>query len=101
MPMFVIERNVPGASKLSRDELKAISSKSCDVVAGLGKPYKWVTSYVAGDKIYCLHEASDAETIREHARRGGFSCEVVAEVVAEFGPHTATELESKRAGATA
>ena len=51
MPTFVIERNIPGADKLTRDELKGISAKSCDVVAGLGVPYKWVTSYVAGDKI--------------------------------------------------
>jgi hypothetical protein len=48
-----------------------------------------VTSYVAGDKIYCLHEADDAETILEHARRGGFPADVVSVVANEFGPHTA------------
>ena len=52
-------------------------------------PATWHKSYVAGDKIYCLHETDDAETIREHARRGGFPADVVVEVAAEFGPQTA------------
>ena len=49
----------------------------------------WVNSYVAGDKIYCVHETDDADTVREHARRGGFPADVVVEVAAEFGPQTA------------
>jgi hypothetical protein len=59
------------------------------VVDGLGVPYRWVTSYVAGDKIYCVHETDDAETIREHARRGGFPADVVSVVSAQIGPETA------------
>ena len=90
MPTFVIERNIPGADKLTRDELKGISAKSCDVVAGLGVPYTWVTSYVAGDKIYCIHEAESADVIRRHAREGGFPADLVTEVSAIIGPATAT-----------
>lgn len=89
MPTFVIERNIPGADKLTRDELKGISAKSCDVVAGLGVPYEWVTSYVAGDKMYCIHEAESAEVIRRHAREGGFPADLVTEVSAIIGPATA------------
>ena len=89
MPTFVIERNIPGADKLTRDELKGISAKSCDVVAGLGVPYTWVTSYVAGDKIYCIHEAESADVIRRHAREGGFPADLVTEVSAIIGPETA------------
>ena len=55
-------------------------------------PYTWVTSYVAGDKIYCVHEADEAEAILEHARRGGFPANLVSEVVSEFGPHTADHV---------
>jgi len=44
---------------------------------------------VAGDKIYCLHETDDAETVLEHARRGGFPADLVVNVGAEFGPETA------------
>jgi hypothetical protein len=89
MPTFVIERNIPGADKLTPDELKGISAKSCDVVAGLGVPYTWVTSYVAGDKIYCIHEAESADVIRRHAREGGFPADLVTEVSAIIGPETA------------
>ena len=89
MPTFVIERNIPGADKLTRDELKGISAKSCDVVAGLGVPYTWVTSYVAGDKFYCIHEAESADVIRRHAHEGGFPADLVTEVSAIIGPETA------------
>ncbi len=89
MPTFVIERNIPGADKLTQDELKGISAKSCDVVAGLGVPYIWVTSYVAGDKFYCIHEAESADVIRRHAREGGFPADLVTEVSAIIGPETA------------
>jgi uncharacterized protein DUF4242 len=99
MKRFLIEREIQGASELTMEQLAEISRTSNAAVESLGVPYTWVNSYVAGDKIYCVHEAEDAETIREHARRGGFPCEVVAEVVAEFGPHTAAEFERERAGA--
>lgn len=90
MKTFVIEREIPGASRLTADELKGISAKSCDVVAGLGVPYQWVTSYVAGDKIYCVHQAPSAEDIHRHAREGGFPADKVTEVAAIIGPQTAT-----------
>jgi hypothetical protein len=89
MTTFLIERNIPGASKLTADELREISCKSNEVVDGLGVAYTWRHSYVAGDKIYCVHETDDAETVREHARRGGFPADVVVEVAAQFGPETA------------
>ena len=70
-------------------ELADIATKSNEVVAGLAVPYTWITSYVAGDKIYCVHETADAETIREHARCGGFPTDMAVEVAAVIGPHTA------------
>ncbi len=91
MPQFIVERNIPGASTLSRDELKDISVKSCDVVAALGEPYTWITSYVAGDKIYCVHEARSADAIRKHAREGGFPADLVTEIAAVIDPSTAQQ----------
>ncbi len=90
MPRFIVERNIPGASTLSAAELGDISAKSCEVIAGLGEPYNWITSYVAGDKIYCVHEAASAEVIRRHARQGGFPADMVTEVAAVIGPANAT-----------
>ncbi len=89
MPQFMIERNIEGASTLSAAELADISTQSNQVVDGLGVPYKWVTSYLAGDKVYCIHEADDADTIREHARLCGFPADLVAPVSAVIGPDTA------------
>jgi hypothetical protein len=89
MTRFLIEREIPGASELTEEQLAQIAAKSNNVVASLGVPYRWITSYVAGDKIYCVHEAEDEETIREHARRGGFPANSVSVVANEFGPHTA------------
>ena len=80
MKTFVIEREIPGAAKLTEDELRGITSTSNDAVASLGKPYNWVHSYVAGDKIYCVHQAEDADVILEHARIGGFPADRVTEV---------------------
>lgn len=91
MKRYVIERQIAGAADLSQEELAAIAGKSNTVVDSLGVPYRWITSYVAGDKIYCIHEADDEDAVREHARRGGFPADAVTVIANEIGPHTATQ----------
>jgi Protein of unknown function (DUF4242) len=86
MKRFIIEREIPGASELSDAELAEISSKSATAMASLGVPYRWVNSYVAGDKVYCVHEADDEYVVREHSRRGGLPAHTVSVVVNELGP---------------
>nr|WP_299500608.1 DUF4242 domain-containing protein [uncultured Rhizobium sp.] len=86
MPQFVIERHIPGLGSFSKETLQDISAKSNAVVAGLGEPYTWVTSYVTGDKMYCIHEADSAETVLRHAREGGFPADSVTEVTTHIGP---------------
>ena len=84
MPTFLIEREIPGASKLTDEELRGITQKSNDTVASLERAYTWRHSYVAGDKIYCVHDADSAEDILDHARGGGFPANLVSEVTAVF-----------------
>jgi hypothetical protein len=84
MPTYLIEREIPGASKLTDEELRGITQKSNETVEGLNKPYTWRHSYVAGDKIYCVHDAESAGVVLEHARCGGFPANLVAEVSATF-----------------
>jgi hypothetical protein len=86
--------SLPGASELSEGELAEISKKSKTAMASLGVPYRWVKSYVAGDKIYCVHEAESEDVIREHSRRGGFPVNAVSVVANEFGPQTAGRVVS-------
>lgn len=92
MPKYIIEREIPGASKLSHEELQGIAGKSCSVLEGdVGAGYHWVQSFVAGDKIYCVHIAPNEEAVREHARRGGFPITSVAEIKAVIDPTTAEQ----------
>jgi hypothetical protein len=88
MPKFVIERELPGAGKLSAAELQAISQKSNQVIAGLGPEIVWQQSYVTEDKIYCVYNAPDPDIIMEHARCGGFPCNSVSKVSAVIDPST-------------
>ena len=89
MPRYVIEREIPGAGKLSPQELQAIAQKSCSVLDQLGPKIQWVQSLVTGDKIYCLYIAPDEAMVREHARQSGFPANSVAEVKAIIDPTTA------------
>jgi hypothetical protein len=94
MKRFIIERTIPGASELTQAELAEIAKTSNEAVASLGVPYRWVNSYVAGDKIYCVHESERVDAILEHARLGGFPANTVSEVANEFGPQTAAQAGS-------
>ncbi len=89
MPKYVIERDIPGAGKLSPQELQAISQKSCGVLNKLGPKIQWLQSYVTEDKIYCVYIAPSAEMVREHARQGGFPANRVSEIRSVIDPTTA------------
>ena len=92
MPRFVIEREIPGAGKLAQQELKAIAQKSCGVLQGMGPKIQWVQSFVTDHKIYCIYVAPDEETVREHARKGGFPANTVARVHSVVDPTTAEPM---------
>jgi len=89
MPKFVIERDIPGAGKLSPAELKAISQKSCGVLSSLGPAVQWVQSFVTGDKVYCIYQAADESLVRRHAELGGFPANRISRVTAVIDPATA------------
>ena len=89
MPKFLIERDIPGAGKLSPADLKAISQKSCGVLRDLGPQVQWVQSYVTGDKVYCVYIAPDEAAVREHAERGGFPANKISRVRSTIDPTTA------------
>ncbi|TMQ59410.1 MAG: DUF4242 domain-containing protein [Candidatus Eisenbacteria bacterium] len=89
MPKYVIERDIPGAGKLSAKDLQGVSQKSCGVLAKLGPQIQWVHSYVTNDKIYCIYLAPNEEMVREHARQGGFPANRISAVKAVIDPTTA------------
>ena len=92
MPKYVIEREIPGAGSLTAEALREITRRSCCVLEELGPAIHWVESYVTDDRIYCIYVASDAELIREHARRTGFPANRVSEVRAVIGPKVSERL---------
>jgi hypothetical protein len=79
MPKYVIERDIPGAGKLSPQDLKSISQKSCSILGKLGTQIQWVQSYVTDDKVYCVYIAP----------QGGFPANSVSQVKAVIDPTTA------------
>ena len=89
MPKFVIEREIPGAGKLSADDLHAISQKSCGVLKEMGPQIQWVQSFVTDDKVYCVYIAEDETAVRRHAEQGGFPANSIARVRAVIDPTTA------------
>jgi len=89
MPKFVIERDIAGAGKLPKDELQAISQKSCAVLQSMGPQIQWVQSYVTDDKIYCVYNAPDEAAVRTHAQKGGFPANKVSRVRSMIDPTTA------------
>ena len=89
MPKFVIEREIPGAGKLTPEQLHGVADKSCGVLNAMGPHIQWVQSYVTDNKIYCVYIAPDEKTVREHAKRGGFPANSVSEVKTMIDPTTA------------
>lgn len=88
MPKFLIERNIPGAGKLTSDQLQGISQTSCSVLRSMGPEIQWVQSYVTDDKVTCVYIAPNAEMIREHAKQGGFPADAVMEIRGIIDPTT-------------
>jgi hypothetical protein len=88
MPKYVIEREIPGAGKLSAAELKAISQTSCNVLREMGSEIQWLQSYVTDDKLYCIYIAPNEEMVREHAKQGGFPANSVSQVATIIDPTT-------------
>ena len=88
MPKFVIEREIPGAGKLSRDQLHAISQKSCGVLREMGPQIQWLESFVTDDKVYCIYIAPDEASVRDHAQSGGFPANRIAQVRTMIDPTT-------------
>jgi Protein of unknown function (DUF4242) len=89
VPKFVIEREIPGAGKLTPEMLQAISQRSCGVLKGMGPQIQWVQSYITDNKIYCIYIAPDEASVLEHAKQGDFPANSVAQVRTVIDPTTA------------
>jgi hypothetical protein len=91
MKSYLIERDIPDAGKLTPEQLKSISQKSCSVLRDMGPQIEWIQSYVTGNKIYCVYKAENEDLIREHAKKGGFPANVITEISTVISPATAKD----------
>lgn len=89
MPKYVIERDLPGAGKLSESDLQGISQKSCDVLEELGPRIQWLHSYVTDEKVYCVYIAPNEDMVKQHADMGGFPVSSISTVRTVIDPTTA------------
>jgi hypothetical protein len=89
MKTYLIERDIPNAGKLTAEELKGISQKSCSVLKDMGPKIIWIQSYVTGEKIFCVYKAESEELIREHGKKGGFPVTKITEIENIISPATA------------
>jgi hypothetical protein len=80
VPQFVIEREIPGAGRLSETEIRELGLRSLATLKEMGPQIQWLHSYVTEDKVYCVYLAPDEDTIREHARRVGIPANRIAAV---------------------
>ena len=88
MPKYIIERNIPEAGKLSASELQQIAQKSCCVLSEIGPQIQWLESFVTADKIYCIYIAPNEKVVQEHAEKGGFPANAIAEIKTIIDPTT-------------
>lgn len=88
MPKYVIERDIPGAGKMSPQQLKAVSQKSCSVLQQMGPKIQWIQSYVTDDRVYCVYISPDEETIRQHAHQTGVPANRISQVRSIIDPTT-------------
>ena len=88
MPKYVIERDIPGAGKMTPEELTKASDASRDALRQLGTRIQWVHSYVTGDRIYCLYISPNEELIREHSRLSGIPAARISRVMSTIDPTT-------------
>lgn len=89
MPKYVVEREIPGAGKLTPDELRNLSQKSCAVLRKMGPEIQWLESFVTDDKIYCVYIAPNVATIQQHAEQGGFPANHIVQIKRVIDPTTA------------
>ena len=88
MKRYLIEREIPGAEKLTAEDLRGIATRSCNVLRTMGSEIQWIQSYVTENRITCVYLAANEDIVRQHASRGGFPANRVAEVVAMMDPTT-------------
>ncbi len=90
MPLYVIERDMPGVGDMTDEQARQATLDSLEVIDDLGEGIQWVQSYVVEDKIYCIYFAAEEGLIHEHAEKLGIPASRVSAVRRMMEPACAT-----------
>jgi hypothetical protein len=96
MPKYLIERQIPGAGKLTAEDLRGIAARSNAVLAEMGPQIQWIQSFVSDDAITCFYIAANEELLRQHGSRGPFPVTRIVEIGAVIDPLTASMASGGR-----
>ena len=93
MPRYIVERELPGAGRLSREDLRSISEKWFDVLCTTNPRIQWVQSFVTKDRITSIYIAPDVASVREQSEREGLPASSVLEITEVIDPTTGEKRE--------
>jgi hypothetical protein len=89
MPKYLIERELPGAGKLSREDLRGISEKWCGVLLETGPGIQWIQSFVTTDRIMSIYIGPSMESMSRQAELEGLPANRISEIRKVIDPTTA------------
>ena len=67
MRKFIVERKIPGIGSAPPEELSAVAATDNRIVSQLSPDIRWLNSFIADNKTYCLYLAKDEATVRRHS----------------------------------
>jgi Protein of unknown function (DUF4242) len=91
MKKYMIEREIPGVGTLEGAPLREAAAKSNRVLRQIGPEIRWLESFVAADKMFCVYMASDESLVRQHAELSGFPATKITEIGKVIDPDTGKE----------
>ena len=86
---YIIERELPKVGTLDQEQLREAAAKSNEALSQLAPGIRWVESFVAADKTFCVYLAEDEAIIHRHAELSGFPATKITEIGKMIDPTTA------------
>ena len=89
MKRFMIERDIPAIGAAEPEEMRAVARRSVELAKQFQPNIKWVESYIAENKMYCVYLAKDAAILQEYVGASGFPADTVNEIKLTLDPDAA------------
>lgn len=100
MNKYIVEREISKVGKLGQEQLREAAARSNQALNQLGPDIRWLESFVAADKTFCVYLAKDEAIIHRHAELSGFPASKVTEIGKMIDPMTAVTADEGQARAS-